>query len=236
MAEKPKKQIDPQIAQEIADRNYNKSVNNTYGWAADVINELRIRGFTEVQQKNILYHIMAESGGDFRRVQGDYKPNYQGDNGDDWETGRGLVQATGYTYQEVGRRLGIPLGKNPKLATHPEYAAKIAAEFYKWKQEENPNLNFDNPEDVHKATGPKETYEQRINRLSKGNPQKGIDPVRFPTSEDISINTPAYDPKAYSPKENGTLEPVQENISDKIIKMADIGKDGIKLNTSPSSR
>jgi len=232
MAEKPKKQIDPQIAAEIAERNYNKSVNNPYGWAADVINELRIRGFTPVQQKNILYHIMAESGGDFRRVQGDFRPNYQGDEGKtDWETGRGLVQVTGWSYEEVGRRLGIPLGKNPQLATHPEYAAKIAAEFYKWKQSENKRLNFDNPEDVHKATGPAESYQARVTRLSNGK-----DPIRFPTDDDIGINTPAYDPKTHTPLDNGTLEPIQENIVGKIIKMSDVGKGGIKTNTTPTSR
>jgi len=236
MADKPKKQIDPQIAAEIAERKFNDSEGNKYGWASDVINELRIRGFTPIQQKNILYHIMAESGGDFRRVQGDYKPNYQGDNGDDWETGRGFVQATGYTYQEVGRRLKIPLGKNPKLANHPEYAAKIAAEFYKWKQEENPHLNFDNPADVHKATGPAESYEARVTRLSKGNPQKRIEPVMFPTDNDLAINTPAYDPKTHTPQDNGTLQPVEDNIVGKIIKMSDIGKGGIKTDTTPSSR
>lgn len=231
MAEKPKKQIDPQIAAEIADRNYNKSVNNPYGWAADVINELRVRGFTPVQQKNILYHIMAESGGDFRRVQGDYKPNYQGDNGTEWEVGRGLVQLTGWGYEEIGRRLKIPLGKNPQLANHPEYAAKIAAEFYLWKQKENKKLNFDNPADVHKATGPAETYEARVIRLSKGK-----DPVRFPTDDDVKINTPAYDPKTHIPLDNGTLEPIKEDITSKIIKMSNVGKGGITPNITPTSR
>lgn len=231
MAEKPKKQIDPQIAAEIADRNYNKSVNNPYGWAADVINELRIRGFTPVQQKNILYHIMAESGGDFRRVQGDYRKDYQGDFGDDWDTGRGLIQATGYTYKTVGDRLGIPLGKNPQLATHPQYAAKIAAEFFAHKREENPKLNFDNPEHVHKAVGPRETYQQRVTRLSNGK-----DPVRFPTDDDIKINTPAYDPKTHTPLDNGTLEPIKEDITSKIIKMSNVGKGGITPNITPTSR
>jgi hypothetical protein len=174
---------------------------------------------------------MAESGGNYRRVQGDYKKDYKGDFGDDWETGRGLVQMTGYSYQAVGQRLGIPLGKNPRLATNPEYAAKIAAEYYSWKRDENPKLNFDNPEDVHKATGPAENWTSRVNRLSNGK-----EPVRFPTDEDVGFNTPAYDDKKFKEKEDGTLEPVQEDLVGKIKYFSNTGKNGVNPNTTPTSR
>ena len=221
MANKPN---DKEIAA-IAAKRYDEN-NNTYAWSSQVIEELRKQGFTPTQQKNIIWHLMAESDGVATRVQGDWRKDYKGDNGS-FKVGRGLVQLTNYdSYENMERMTGIPLTKHPELAAHPEHAPVIAAAYYKWKQGMFKFLDYDNLEHVHRATGPAETFEKRTARMAKAQ-------YRIPDDADLHLNTPAYDAKKFKVNEDETLT---EDFSAKIIKMSDVGKNGIKPNTTPSSR
>jgi len=221
MAQKP---TDKEIAA-LAAKRYDEN-NNTYAWSSRVIEELRKQGFTSTQQKNILWHLMAESDGIATRVQGDWRKDYKGDDGS-FSRGRGYVQLTNYdSYLNMERMTGIPLTKHPELAAHPEHAPVIAAAYYKWKQKMFPSLDYDNLEHVHRATGPKEKFSERTSRMLDSK-------YRVPDDADLHLNTPAYDATKYKAEDNGTLT---EDFSAKIIKMSDVGKNGINLNTTPTSR
>ena len=221
MAKKPD---DKEIAA-LAAKRYDEE-NNPYAWSSRTIEELRKRGFTPAQQKNIIWHLMAESDGIATRVQGDYHKDYKGDNGS-FKIGRGLVQLTNYdSYLNMEKMTGIPLTKHPELAAHPEHAPVIAAAYYKWKQNMFKNLNYDNLEHVHRATGPAETFAQRTARMAKSQ-------YRVPDDSDLYLNTPAYDASNFKVNENETLT---EDISTKIIKMSNVGKGGITPDTTPTSR
>lgn len=54
--------------------------------------------------------------------------------------GRGFIQITGrYNYRIAGQALGLPLEQNPKLASNPEVAAKIAVWY--WKNKVKPKVS-----------------------------------------------------------------------------------------------
>jgi putative chitinase len=60
--------------------------------------------------------------------------------GDGWRyRGRGYIQLTGReNYQRAGRALGLPLERQPDLASDPEVAAKVAVWY--WKNRTRPNV------------------------------------------------------------------------------------------------
>jgi len=60
--------------------------------------------------------------------------------GDGWRyRGRGYIQLTGReNYQRAGRALGLPLERQPDMASQPEVAAKIAVWY--WKNRTQPNV------------------------------------------------------------------------------------------------
>lgn len=83
---------------------------------------------------------MSEFGGslDFRKYDPKFAPkkakilgNKQVGDGAKYK-GRGFIQITGrYNYKTAGDAIGLPLEKNPELASKPEVAAKIAVWYWK---------------------------------------------------------------------------------------------------------
>ena len=166
-----------------------------YDWAEPVYRELEKAGFTPLEQKNIVWNLMAESKGRLVDEVGNesvYK-------------GRGYIQLTGKdNYEYFGKKLGVDLVKNPELANDPEIAAKIVPLFYaenkKWRKIKGNYEDFDN---VVKATAPKFYKKQgdsviRINKLK----QDGIEPppLRKP------VQNPVQNPK----QKVAMIEPMQE--------------------------
>jgi putative chitinase len=71
--------------------------------------------------------------------------------GDGWRyRGRGYIQITGRdNYRRAGQALGLPLERQPDLASEPEVAAKVAVWY--WKNRTRPNVR--DFYDVRKVTG-----------------------------------------------------------------------------------
>lgn len=180
-------------------------MDESYAWASTVIDELRKQGFTPLQIKNILPHLLIESnGGRANAVQGDWSRNFKGDSGS-FNVGRGFIQLTGYdNYRKMEEMTGIPLTKDPKLAANPEYSARIAAAYLKKRQQDfgkYQDLSYSTFESVHRALAPKNNNPQdRIKHMEKQG-------WRLATDEDLTAHTPAYDPSAWSVNEDGSLSP-----------------------------
>lgn len=69
--------------------------------------------------------------------------------------GRGFIQITGRdNYRRAGQALGLPLEKNPELASQPAIAAKIA--LWYWKSRVKPNVdNFNDTRTVTRYINPR---------------------------------------------------------------------------------
>ena len=68
--------------------------------------------------------------------------------------GRGFIQITGRdNYRRAGEALGVPLERQPELASRPDIAAKIA--IWYWKQRVRPNVqNFNDTRAVTRQINP----------------------------------------------------------------------------------
>ena len=176
-----------------------------YEWSSGLIDELRKAGFTPSQIKHILPNILVESGwGRADAVQGDWKQDFKGDEGG-FNVGRGYIQLTGYdNYRKMEEDTGIPLTKNPKLASLPENSARIAAAYLKRRQKEFgdvQDLSYNSFESVYRALAPKnKNPESRKKEIEKYN-------YRLATDDDVLNNMPAYDPSAWTVEPDGSLRP-----------------------------
>lgn len=122
-----------------------KPKDTTYEWAKPVWEELNAVGFNDKETQNILYNIMAESGGKMVDEKGN-KSTYKG---------RGYIQLTGKkNYEYFGNKLGVDLVNKPELANDPVIAAKIAAQFFKDNKAWRKIKNYETPEMVIKALAP----------------------------------------------------------------------------------
>jgi hypothetical protein len=160
-----------------------------YDWAEPVYRELEKAGFTPLEQRNIIWNLMAESKGKLVDEVGN-KSKYRG---------RGYIQLTTLNnYKHFGKLLGIDLENNPELANDPEIAAKIVPLFYaenkKWRKIKGNYEDFDN---VVKATAP-EFYKKegdsihRINKLKEDGIEPPLlrEPVKKPIEKKVAMDEP----------------------------------------------
>jgi putative chitinase len=100
----------------------------------------RIRHFlAQMAHESVGFRYLYELGGKsyFRRYEG-RKDLGNTQPGDGYKyRGRGIIQLTGrYNYDLYGKKLGIDLLNNPKLAARPDVALQVACQYWKDK-----NLN-----------------------------------------------------------------------------------------------
>ena len=147
--------------------------DNTYAWSEPVLRALQKKGFTPNESMNIVYNIMAESGGKMVDEKGN-KSMYRG---------RGYIQLTGRNnYEYFGKKLGIDLINNPDLANDPQIAANIAAEFFHSNKAWKKIKDYEAPENVIKALAPKNAnWADRKAWLEKNK-------IRPPEREDFPLN------------------------------------------------
>jgi hypothetical protein len=120
--------------------------DDTYAWSEPVLRALQRKGFTVKESMNIIYNIMAESGGKMVDEKGN-KSMYKG---------RGYIQLTGKNnYEYFGKKLGIDLVNKPELANDPQIAADITAEFFSANKAWKKIKDYEAPENVIKALAPK---------------------------------------------------------------------------------
>jgi hypothetical protein len=119
--------------------------DNAYAWSAPLWTALSKKGFKDNEIVNMIYNIMAESGGKLVEEKGN-KSMYRG---------RGYVQLTGKkNYEYFGKKLGIDLVNHPELANDPQYAPIIAAEFFHENKAWSHIKNYDTPQNVIMALKP----------------------------------------------------------------------------------
>lgn len=119
--------------------------DNAYAWSAPLWTALSKKGFKDNEIVNIVYNLMAESGGKLVDEKGN-KSKYRG---------RGYVQLTGFkNYEYFGKKLGIDLVNKPELANDPQYAPLIAAEFFHENKAWQKIKNYDTPQNVIMALQP----------------------------------------------------------------------------------
>lgn len=155
-----------------------------------VVTELKNKGYTDLQVKNIIWNLAEESQGKLVREKGN-SSRY---------AGGGFAQITGEeNYKKIGKRLGIDLVGNPNLTTDPKWAAKIAAEYFDMRADERYKGSrkiYDTPEGVIKELAPKDrVWGNRLARLKKNGWGE-------PTEEDVKSPDAEADAGYFSEKKN----------------------------------
>jgi len=156
-----------------------------YSWIDNEIDDMNKEGFTDTNtQKNLLRHMLAEGGPKMRM-----KETYNGTpeeyftkmygpkttagknlgNMTDEDAvkyyGRGFIHLTGRAnYERLAKLTGIDIVKNPDLAADPANARKIMYAYLKDRAKTH-KLDLNNPEQLHKAIAPKESWQERQNRV-----------------------------------------------------------------------
>lgn len=128
----PPNQVAPFIAQVAHESHDFRSLEENLNYSPQVLLKKYPKLFTKQQAEYIADHplkdqIIANTIYANRMKNGDYK------SGDGYRyRGRGYIQLTGReNYERMSKLISVDLVNNPHLAAHPEYAAKIAVEYWR---------------------------------------------------------------------------------------------------------
>ena len=149
---------------------------NRYAWSTPYITALQNQGFHNNEIKNILWSIMAESGGKGTAMQ-------KGGGG-----GMGAIQLSGdENKKKYSKTLTNVLGRpvnlfNPEEYKNPDVNPALTAAYFSDRDTGKGYYNFS---DVHKALAPKDkNYQNRIDWLNENK-------IRPPDDTDFMIHQEA---------------------------------------------